>query len=462
MSRYFVNIFVIITHFCLKQQMNSFEPHIRMKKYGLELISIIEAHSGRAMFAGGSIRDQLLGLKPKDYDIATTLMPQKIMQIFSEKRIQVIPTGIDFGTVSVIHQKFTYEITTLRKDVSNDGRRANVVFSDSFEEDSRRRDFTINAMYEDKDGRIIDFHGGISDLNKGIVKFVGDPNERIDEDHLRILRFFRFLVTLKFETDDQTKEIVFKKAHLVANLSKERILQESSKIFKNLEDHKKIMDLLKSRVLLYVFFRAEDPPNYFISALSDRLMTKNAQNLEKIYKRFDQNFNHHPKSYILKMFVFFLQLKIEVEHIPDIIANLSVPKIHLKLARILSKVLSSSKEKNRVLSQSDCFKFITGLEEIYGEANFGSFSPSLFANLSNVKDQMPSFSLFERFSILEQTKRHLRKCPPLLNGQEVKDITGLKDGKELGLILNELRESQLNEEITNKTDAVIWVKNKII
>jgi poly(A) polymerase len=157
-----------------------------------KILEIISKNGGEARFVGGAVRDFILGLEVKEIDIACNLKPEKTTEIFDNLGIKTIPTGIDFGTITILFEGIPYEITTLRSDVSCDGRHAEVQFSQSFEEDSNRRDFTFNALYMDIDGKIYDFHNGIEDLKNGVVRFIGNADERIKEDYLRILRFFRF------------------------------------------------------------------------------------------------------------------------------------------------------------------------------------------------------------------------------------------------------------------------------
>jgi poly(A) polymerase len=145
-----------------------------------------------ALFVGGCVRNALLGVAVGDIDIATDAAPRTVSDLAKEVGFKVIPTGIDHGTVTVIADGIPHEVTTFRRDVETDGRRAVVAFSDSLIEDAARRDFTMNALYAQADGSVIDPLGGLPDLLARRVRFVGDPARRIAEDYLRILRFFRF------------------------------------------------------------------------------------------------------------------------------------------------------------------------------------------------------------------------------------------------------------------------------
>lgn len=158
------------------------------------LLHALEAEGKEARFVGGCVRDTLLDptLDPQDLDIATQEKPERLMERLPATGFHVVPTGLKHGTVTVIVGHRHFEVTTLRRDVACFGRHAEVEFSDDFEEDAARRDFTINAMSCDRYGRLFDYFGGRADLAAGRVRFVGDPEQRIREDYLRILRFFRF------------------------------------------------------------------------------------------------------------------------------------------------------------------------------------------------------------------------------------------------------------------------------
>lgn len=181
---------------------------------------------------GGCVRDALLNQKSNDIDIATCLTPTQVIQCLNDHDIKSIPTGIDHGTVTAIYNDKCFEITTLRKDVSTDGRRAIVEFTNDFELDAARRDFTINAIsYDLLNDQLYDYFGGQEDLQKGIVKFIGSAQERIQEDYLRILRFYRFSARYAKEVDMPTHEICRHFSNKLTILSKERIRDELSKIF---------------------------------------------------------------------------------------------------------------------------------------------------------------------------------------------------------------------------------------
>ena len=156
------------------------------------LLAALSRDGEEARIAGGAVRDTLLGRDVSDVDIATTTLPDETMRRAEAAGFGAIPTGIEHGTVTVAAGKKTYEVTTLRADIETDGRHAKVQFGRDWKADAERRDFTINALYADRDGTVVDLVGGVADLEARNLRFIGDPELRIREDYLRILRFFRF------------------------------------------------------------------------------------------------------------------------------------------------------------------------------------------------------------------------------------------------------------------------------
>lgn len=157
-----------------------------------EVMGALTAQGGKARFVGGCVRDALAGRAVRDVDIATDQRPETVVALLKAAKLKAIPTGIEHGTVTAVAHGKPFEVTTLRVDMETDGRRAVVAFTDDWAEDARRRDFTMNALYCDPDGTVYDPVDGVDDLNAGQVHFIGDPYRRIEEDALRILRFFRF------------------------------------------------------------------------------------------------------------------------------------------------------------------------------------------------------------------------------------------------------------------------------
>jgi len=183
-------------------------------------------------YVGGAVRDDLMAHRVSDVDLATRLQPQDVMQRLEAAKIKAVPTGIDHGTITAISDGHPYEVTTLRRDISTDGRRATVAFTTDWEEDAARRDFTINALSADpRTGEIFDYFGGLDDLLERHVRFIGDPLKRIAEDHLRILRYFRFHARFgRGQPDQPALDACTARANDLMALSRERIADELLKL----------------------------------------------------------------------------------------------------------------------------------------------------------------------------------------------------------------------------------------
>ncbi len=196
------------------------------------LLHALGAAQGQARFVGGAVRDGLLGLAVNDLDIATTLDPHDVVDRLKAAGIKAVPTGIDHGTITAVLSGWPVEITTLRRDVSTDGRRATIAYTDDWREDAARRDFTINALYADPLSReVTDFFGGVADLEARRLRFIGDAEARIAEDHLRILRYFRFLARYGGDVVDHDAYAACRAAaNSLMALSRERIADELIKL----------------------------------------------------------------------------------------------------------------------------------------------------------------------------------------------------------------------------------------
>lgn len=203
------------------------------KKRGMKrLLDALGAEEGLTRYVGGAIRDDLLGLPVSDIDLATRIPPDEVMRRLEAARIKAVPTGLDHGTVTAVSDGHPFEITTLRRDVSTDGRRATVAFTDDWQEDAARRDFTINALSADPmTGDLFDYFGGLADLDHRRIRFIGDPLQRIAEDHLRILRFFRFHARFDAgEPDAAALDACTARANDLMALSRERVADELLKL----------------------------------------------------------------------------------------------------------------------------------------------------------------------------------------------------------------------------------------
>ncbi len=206
-------------------------------------------HTKTAMFVGGCVRKHLLNEEIDDIDIATTLTTDQIKNKFENSKFSIVESGVKHGTVTLVSKKFKLELTTLRKDIRTDGRHAEIEYTNNWEQDSERRDFTINAIYLDIKGKIFDPQQGVTDLKNHNIKFIGDPQKRIEEDYLRIIRFIRFSLEYESKIEQTTIKAIKLNLDGVKIISKERILSELFKILST----KNFLTLNKNKELKEIF-----------------------------------------------------------------------------------------------------------------------------------------------------------------------------------------------------------------
>ncbi len=231
------------------------------------MVRILRTAGFEAYWAGGSVRDQLMGRTPKDVDIATAAPPDVIEKLFPKTR----EVGKAFGVMLVIDDPFVFEVATFRRDLAYlDGRRPSSVAFASAEEDARRRDFTVNGLFFDPiEKKVIDFVDGRSDLKRRVIRAIGNPDERFEEDHLRLLRAVRFACVLDFDIDPATMASIQKNAPKLGLISAERIQQELSRMLLESPRAGRVLRLLDETQLLPVFLPelvamkgCEQPPKY--------------------------------------------------------------------------------------------------------------------------------------------------------------------------------------------------------
>ena len=241
----------------------------------LKLFRVVEAHGGVLRFVGGAVRDAIAGIKGFDLDLATDLSPDELVEACEENGLRTIPIGIKFGTVGVLIDNQVLEVTSLRKDVKTDGRHAEVVFTSDWNEDASRRDLTINAVYADEKGNVFDYYNGVDDLEKGIVRFIGSANQRIKEDYLRILRFFRFYSIFgKAPIDRKALEACKENRDGLKQLSMERIRDELFKLFLTPKVVETLQIMYDNEILSYVF-----PDTHYLEELDFLVNTIDVKDL---------------------------------------------------------------------------------------------------------------------------------------------------------------------------------------
>tara|TARA_B100001250_G_scaffold286737_1_gene248642 strand:+ start:40 stop:1314 length:1275 start_codon:yes stop_codon:yes gene_type:complete len=276
-------------------------------------------------YVGGCVRKILNNETIDDIDLATNLKPDQVKDCLKSNNINFFETGIKYGTITAHIEGKNFEITSLRKDVSTDGRKAIVEFTEEWSEDSIRRDFTINSIYADKEGNLFDPHGGVKDLENGIVKFIGNPEKRIKEDYLRILRYVRFF--LNYSNQDHQlniKKIIKQNINGIVQLSKERLLDELKKLVISRCFIKISDDKICKEIILLIFPQL-----------------KNIDIFKKINRKF--------KSEIIKKdFIFLLSLLIidETDNSDFFLYKFKLSNEDKKRIYFLKEIYEKSKDKN--------------------------------------------------------------------------------------------------------------------
>ena len=213
-----------------------------------------ENESDKVRFVGGCVRKAICSENIDDVDLATVLEPEEVKKKLTKNNVKVVDTGLSHGTITAFIKKKKFEITSLREDISTDGRHAEVAFTDDWEKDASRRDFTINAIYADIKGKIFDPFKGVPDLKDGKIKFIGLPKDRIQEDYLRILRYFRFFAQYsKTDHNPNTIQSIKQNINGINKISNERIFDELMKIL-SLQNVQSIFDNKDSREILLNIF----------------------------------------------------------------------------------------------------------------------------------------------------------------------------------------------------------------
>ncbi len=316
------------------------------------ILKNINNHGYEAYVVGGAVRNYLLGKDIADFDVTTNALPDYIEKLFEK----TIPTGKKFGTITVLHDNNSYEITTFRSDgVYSDGRRPDSVsFSNELKEDLKRRDFTINAMCMDYDENIIDYFGGKEDLKNNIIKCIGNPDERFNEDALRMIRAVRFMTQLRFTIDEETRLSIIKNSHFIKAISIERIHDDLNKILLSEKPSRGIRMLVNTGLIDYII------PEYLSSV------------------GFNQHNPYHDKN------VF--------EHVMEVLDNIE-PKLNLRLAAFFHDI-----------SKPECFtQDENGRGHFYGHhIKSATVTKEIMKRLKYSNDLIEDVSILIRYHYLKE------------------------------------------------------------
>ena len=390
------------------------------------IINKIYENNYEAYIVGGCVRDAILGFEPNDYDITTSASPNTIQEIF--KDFKCIETGIEHGTVSVVIEDEIFEITTYRIEGEyKDHRRPDKVdFTDRLEEDLKRRDFTINAMaYNEKKG-LIDLFGGKEDLNNKIIKTVGNPYDRFNEDGLRMIRAIRFSSKLNFTIEKETLKAIYDKSFIINNISLERITDEFTKIILS-DKPENIKYLFETKLLKYLNISNEDDIGKLKQFYNEIVILKKInKNLEKRLALLDyivEKNNINCKSFCNEL---IYSKKVIKNHniILTLLKNIEIDHLNkVEIKKILSGV-----DRNLLEEYLDISRIIYDKEKKVDE---------IIDILSEIEENNECY-------IIKNLK---------VNGRDIMSL-GYKN-KEVGEVLNYLLEIVIENYTLNKKDVLI-------
>jgi len=292
-----------------------------------EVLKIFAIFGENIRWVGGSVRDLILEKKVNDYDFACKFLPDEIQKILKAHNIKSIPTGLKYGTITAVINNKNFQITTLRKDENQKGRACDVNFVEDFFEDAKRRDFTINALYLDSLGKIHDYFNGLADLQNHKVRFILDAKTRIQEDYLRILRFFRFSCNYAYELDKEDLEACLEFKNSLKKLSKERVREEFLKIIFS-ENSAQIINIL----------------NLFKEQNIDKILWESSIDIEAFgqFLNFEKYIENNDLK-IIKIALIFLNLNLDIENLN---ANFCLTKIEKKFLQNSLDLLKKYHDKN--------------------------------------------------------------------------------------------------------------------
>ncbi|MBU1148744.1 CCA tRNA nucleotidyltransferase [Patescibacteria group bacterium] len=431
-----------------------------MKKTAIQIIKKLQSNGYTAYLAGGFVRDKLMGKKPDDFDIATSAQPAQIEKLLPK----TISVGREFGVIIALEQGQQFEIATFRSDAGySDGRRPDAVFYTNPQEDAKRRDFTINGMFYDPVSRkVIDLVDGQKDLQKKIVRFIGDPAKRIKEDHLRILRAVRFKNALGFKYDAQTKRAVRKNAQLIKTVSKERIKQELDKIWLSPNRAKSLVDLQKLGLLKHILPEVND----LVGLTQPYQIYKNLD----VWQHTVQCLKNLPADCSTELV--WAMLLHDIGKPPTktrsdrIRFNGHAEKSYEMSQKILTRLHFSKKEADRILWSIKFHLVLYSYDLMKLSTKRKWLLNPYFLDLLELSkadtEATPAVRKFKEYKKIKiawfQAKKQFPSIPKLISGREVMKLKKIKEGPPVGIILAKVKEAQLAGKIKTKKQAQEYVK----
>lgn len=429
-----------------------------MENTALEIVKDLKSHGYETYYAGGSVRDLLLRKTPKDYDIVTSAKPEEIEDILEH----TIPVGKKFGVILAVKNGHHFEVATFRSDAAySDGRRPDAVYFTDPKEDALRRDFTINGMFYDPvEKKVLDFVGGKKDLEDRVLRFIGDPHERIVEDNLRLLRAVRFKNSLGLEYALGVPESIKRNAKLIRNVSAERISDELTKILISKGRGQAFRELSKAGILKIILPELED----LKGIKQPEIYHKEGDVFEHTLMALDALENPSPELAwavllhdIGKPSTFSVQDRIRFNSHAEVGADMAV-----KIAKRMAFSKSMTTDLHWLISHHMMLGDLPKMKKTrqahwLHQPLFRELLELLRADVLGTKPQ--DLSLYNKLKKLSEKKETARPKPEvLLNGEDLMKKFGLKEGPEIGEILEQIHHAQMEEEIKTKEDALKLAK----
>jgi len=434
-----------------------------MKVTATNIVKKLVEHGFRAYFAGGCVRDLLMKKKPHDYDIATNAKPEQIEQLFKK----TIPIGKQFGVIIVIEKKHHFEIATFRSDSGySDGRRPDAVLFTDPREDAKRRDFTINGMFYDPiNKRVLDYVNGQRDLNEHLIRFIGSPRKRIEEDHLRIIRAVRFAHQIKGQYHPETYKALKHYAHLITDVSKERIRDELNKILLLPNRAKALEDMAELGILDYLF-----PELLETKGIAQPFMYHQEGSVWHHIMRSLASIRHKPSVTLIWSILLHDIGKPRTFHIDNRIRFNRHDHVSGEMAKTILKRFAMPKKLIERVSWIVAHHMMLGniptmdeLKQIKWiiHPNFRMLMALLKADINGTVPK--DMSLYKQLRRLEKEIRHRlpKKIPQLISGKVLIKKFHMKPGPAMGNLLEEVRDMQLIGEISTKQQAMDYVDRKL-
>ncbi len=441
--------------------------NIQMPPAVYKILKVLNFNGYNGHIVGGCVRDSILKKKPNDWDICTNCTPKKMLDILS--CFTVIPTGLKHGTVTVVINGENYEITTYRIDGEyKDGRRPeNVQFTNQLKEDLKRRDFTINAMaYNDKDG-LIDYYGGIKDIHDKIIRCVGDPIKRFNEDYLRMLRGVRFSTQLEYNLDKETFNAINKLSKNIVDISVERIRVELNKILISHTPSKGLNLLNDINLLKHILPELKESVGF---------NQQNPNHNKDVFNHILDVVDNTENDLILRLSALFHDIGKPETFSLDTNGVGHFYKHHTKSAEITKKVMKRLKYDNESINKVTNLvkEHMSGYDELsdiglkrlinrVGADNIYNLFKLQIADTKSIDTERDISSII---NLRNRVERILKEKQPLsikdleINGHDLIE-NGITEGKEIGTILNELLQIILEKPKLNTKESLINIVKKI-